>query len=54
MEPFKLSLAPEQLWQSINPWRFYNQGAQLGFVNISLGQTAYPELERSVLEEVGR
>ena len=53
MEPFRLSLAPEQLWQSINPWRFYNQGAQLGLVNISLGHTARPDIERKVLEEVG-
>lgn len=50
---FKFSLAPDQLWQAINPWSFYNQGAQLGFVNINLGQTAHPEIEQKVLEDVG-
>ncbi len=50
---FQFALAPEQLWQAINPWSFYNQGAQLGLVNINLGQTAHPEIEQKVLEEVG-
>jgi hypothetical protein len=50
---FQFSVAPEKLWQAINPWSFYNQGAQLGFVNINLGQTAHPEIEQKVLEEVG-
>lgn len=50
---FQFSLAPDQLWQAINPWSFYNQGAQLGFVNINLGQTAHPEIEQKLLEEVG-
>ena len=50
---FQFSLAPEQLWQAINPWSFYNQGAQLGFVNINLGQTQHPELEQKLLDEVG-
>jgi hypothetical protein len=35
---FQFSVAPEKLWQAINPWSFYNQGAQLGFVNINLGR----------------
>ncbi|MEA3039846.1 MAG: hypothetical protein QOE79_2359 [Sphingomonadales bacterium] len=52
-DKFQLSLAPEKLWQAINPWSFYNQGAQLGFVNINLGQTAHPEIEQKVLDEVG-
>jgi hypothetical protein len=50
---FQFSLAPDQLWQAINPWSFYQQGAQLGFVNINLGQTAHPEIERKLLDEVG-
>ncbi|MBV8687345.1 MAG: hypothetical protein JOZ90_12860 [Alphaproteobacteria bacterium] len=50
---FNIPLAPEKLWQAINPWTFFNQGAQLGLVNISLGQTAHPEIERKVLDEVG-
>lgn len=53
MEPFRVALAPEQLWQAINPWNFYNQGAQLGLINISLGRTAHPEVERRLLDEVG-
>ena len=50
---FQFSLAPEQLWQAINPWSFYNQGAQLGLVNINLGQTPHPEIEQKLLDEVG-
>ena len=50
---FQFSLAPDQLWQAINPWSFYNQGAQLGFVNINLGQTPHPEIEQKLLDEVG-
>lgn len=50
---FQFSLAPDKLWQAINPWSFYQQGAQLGFVNINLGQTPHPEIEQKVLDEVG-
>src|ERR1043165_5126506 len=50
---FQFSLAPEKLWQAINPRSFYNQGAQLGFVNINLGRTNHPEIEQKVLDEVG-
>jgi hypothetical protein len=50
---FQFSVAPEKLWQAINPWTFYNQGAQLGLVNINLGQTPHPEIEQKVLDEVG-
>ena len=50
---FQLSLAPEKLWQAINPWTFYQQGAQLGFINIDLGQTPHPEVEQAVHEYVG-
>ena len=53
MAAFKVSLAPEQLWQAINPWSFYQQGAQLGFVNINLGQTTQPDLEQAILDRVG-
>ena len=31
------SLAPQQLWQAINPMTFYQQGAQFGLINIDLG-----------------
>ncbi len=50
---FQLSLAPEKLWQAINPWTFYQQGAQFGFINIDLGQTPHPEAEQAVLDDVG-
>jgi len=50
---FQFSLAPQKLWQAINPWTFYQQGAQLGFINIDLGQTPHPEVEQAVLDEVG-
>jgi hypothetical protein len=50
---FQFSLAPDRLWQAINPWSFYQQGAQLGLVNINLGQTPHPEIEQKVLDEVG-
>lgn len=50
---FQLSLAPEKLWQAINPWTFYQQGAQFGFINIDLGLTPHPEVEQAILDEVG-
>jgi hypothetical protein len=50
---FQLALAPQNLWQTINPWSFYQQGAQFGFINIDLGQTPHPEVEKAVLDEVG-
>ena len=50
---FSFSLAPDQLWQAINPWSFYQQGAQFGLINIDLGATAHPETEQKILEEVG-
>lgn len=52
--PFRFNLAPERLWQAINPWTFNAGGAmQYGLVNISLGQTSRPDIERAVLGEVG-
>jgi hypothetical protein len=50
---FQLSLAPQRLWQAINPWTFYLEGAQFGFINIDLGQTPHPEVEQAILDEVG-
>ena len=46
------SLAPSQLWQAINPMTFYQQGAQFGFINVDLGQTAEPDVERAILDKV--
>jgi hypothetical protein len=53
MATFQLSLAPQKLWQAINPWTFYLDGAQFGLVNIDLGQTPHPEVEQAILDEVG-
>lgn len=50
---FQFSIAPQKLWQAINPWTFYQQGAQLGFVNIDLGQTPDPQMEQAILDRVG-
>jgi len=50
---FNISLAPEKLWQPINPWKFYQQGAQFGFINIDLGNTQHPDVEQTILDEVG-
>ena len=30
-------LAPDKLWQAINPLTFFQQGAQFGFINLNLG-----------------
>lgn len=51
--PFQISLAPDQLWQAINPITAYQQGAQFGFINIDLGDTAESDLERKILDKVG-
>ena len=50
---FQLSLASEKLWQAINPWTLYQEGAQFGFININLGQTPHPEVEQAILNDVG-
>jgi hypothetical protein len=50
---FQISLAPQRLWQAINPWTFLQQGAQFGFINIDLGQTPHPETEQMILDDVG-
>ena len=44
-------LAPYRLNQPILPGWF--TGAQFGLFNISLGQSAAPEVESAVLDEVG-
>ena len=54
--PYQISpidLAPDNLWQAINPWSFAWSGEQIGLVNISIGETRHPELERKILDEVG-
>ncbi|HYZ31024.1 MAG TPA: hypothetical protein VE684_01935 [Crenalkalicoccus sp.] len=41
--------------QTINPWTWWNnfRGSQLGLVNITVGRSPDPPLERQILEEVG-
>jgi hypothetical protein len=51
--PFQISLAPQQLWQAINPWTFNQQGAQFGVINIDLGAAGESDLERELLDRVG-
>jgi hypothetical protein len=51
--PFQISLAPDQLWQAINPVTAYQQGAQFGLINIDLGGAADSDLERKILKTVG-
>jgi hypothetical protein len=46
-----VSLAPDKLWQAINP--LYAPGAQFGLFNVSLGSTSHPDVERTILEDVG-
>lgn len=53
MEPFSVALAPERLWQAINPLTWTQNGGQVRLVNIALGQTARPDIERTILNEVG-
>lgn len=52
-QPFQFQLAPDQLWQAINPWTWNLDHSQIGLVNITLGETKHPEVERAVLNEVG-
>jgi hypothetical protein len=52
-QSFQVSLAPDKLWQAINPWNVYLEGAKFGFINIDLGHTRQPELEHAILDDVG-
>jgi hypothetical protein len=51
--PLQISLAPQQLWQAINPWTFNLSNDQIGLFNINLGQSSNPEVERNVLADIG-
>ncbi|MYL97476.1 hypothetical protein GR702_06775 [Novosphingobium sp. FGD1] len=53
LPPFQFSLAPEKLWQAINAWTWTFEGSQLGLVNVNIGETRHPEIERAILDEVG-
>ncbi len=41
--------------QTINPWAAYLTaiGSQFGLININVGQSSNPDIERAVLDEVG-
>ncbi|TCT06711.1 hypothetical protein [Aquabacter spiritensis] len=45
------SFAPENLYQPINPWEFF--GSQFGFFNVIIGDTPRPDLEKTILKDVG-
>jgi hypothetical protein len=53
MPPVRLPLSGD-VAQTINPWTllFNPIGSQLGLVNIDLGQSSDPQVEREVLAEV--
>ena len=53
MKPVKFSLAPDNLWQPVSPLANWFQGAQIGLFNIDLGVSPRPDIEQTVLEEVG-
>lgn len=53
MTRFQYSVAPEQLWQAINPWNISFQNGRFGLINIDLGQTPRPDIEQKILDEVG-
>ena len=50
---FSPRFAPDNLSQIINPWNWIIDSEQFGLVNISIGETKYPELERKILDDVG-
>ncbi|WP_029005963.1 hypothetical protein [Azorhizobium doebereinerae] len=52
MARMTMGLAPDQLWQSINPWRFFEKANFTG-VSINLGQSGNPQAEQAILDEVG-
>ena len=41
--------------QTLNPWTwfFHGVGSQVGMININLGHSGNPELERQILDDVG-
>jgi hypothetical protein len=49
----RFPLVPDKLWQPINPWTFYQQGAQLGFFNIDLGTPKTPNSNKKSLMMLG-
>lgn len=54
MATFKLPFAGD-VSQLISPWTswFSAFGSQVGLININLGQSSAPEVEREILDDVG-
>jgi hypothetical protein len=54
MPAFRLPLSGD-VTQAINPWTWFLRAAgnQLGFININLGRSSDPELEETIVNEVG-
>ena len=53
-QPFQVRLAPDQLWQAINPWFANSSGDQFGLVNITLGHVDVSRLRQSDIEYYDR
>ncbi|WP_333606055.1 hypothetical protein [Novosphingobium sp.] len=52
-QPFQFQLAPDRLWQAINPWTWNVDAGPVGLINVNIGETKYPQTERAILDEVG-
>jgi len=54
MAEFRLPLSGD-VDQTINPWTmfFRSVGSQFGLININLGKSSDPELEQTILADVG-
>ena len=52
MEHFRLPLSGD-VTQSINPWTWVWDGNQFGNVTVNLGLSRDPDMERSILQQVG-
>ena len=54
MPKFRLPLSGD-VTQAINPWSWFLRfvGNQFGLINIDLGKSSDPELEREILDDVG-
>ncbi len=50
-KPFNVSLTPNTLTQTINPWAW--SFGQVGLFNINLGSSGDPKVEALILDEVG-
>ncbi|MCT2398378.1 hypothetical protein [Novosphingobium mangrovi (ex Huang et al. 2023)] len=53
VRPYQFQLAPDRLWQAINPWTWNLDTGPIGLINVNIGATKRPETERAILDEVG-